>query len=73
VPLLEIRCEVAGRIARVAVEVGAAVRAEDTLLVIESMKMEIPVPAPVAGVVEAILVGEGDEVAEGQHAATLRP
>jgi biotin carboxyl carrier protein len=36
------------------------------------MKMEIPVPAPSAGVLEALHVAEGDQVEEGQHVATVR-
>ena len=35
-------------------------------------EMEIPVPAPAAGVLEALHVAEGDAVEEGQHVATLR-
>jgi biotin carboxyl carrier protein len=34
--------------------------------------MEIPVPAPAAGVLDALHVAEGDAVEEGQHVATLR-
>ncbi len=68
----EIRCEVAGKVARIEAQVGAQVAAEDTLLLIECMKMEIPVPAPAAGVLEALHVAEGDAVEEGQHVATLR-
>jgi acetyl-CoA carboxylase biotin carboxyl carrier protein len=68
----EIRCEVAGKVARIEAQPGAQVAAEDTLLLIECMKMEIPVPAPAAGVLEALHVAEGDAVEEGQHVATLR-
>lgn len=68
----EIRCEVAGKVARIEAHAGAQVAAEDTLLLIECMKMEIPVPAPAAGVLEALHVAEGDAVEEGQHVATLR-
>jgi biotin carboxyl carrier protein len=67
-----IRCEVAGKVVRIEAQAGARVAAEDTLLLIECMKMEIPVPAPAAGVLEALLVAEGDAVEEGQHVATLR-
>lgn len=68
----EIRCEVAGKVVRVEARAGARLAAEDTVLLVECMKMEIPVPAPAAGVLEALLVAEGDPVAEGQHVATLR-
>jgi biotin carboxyl carrier protein len=68
----EIRCEVAGRVIRIEARAGARVAADDTLLLVECMKMEIPVPAPAAGVLETLLVAEGDAVAEGQHVATVR-
>lgn len=68
----EIRCEVAGKVVRLEAQAGARVAAEDTLLFIECMKMEIPVPAPAAGLLEALHVAEGDQVEEGQHVATVR-
>jgi len=68
----EIRCEIAGKVARIEAQAGATVAADDTLLLIECMKMEIPVPAPAAGVLEALHVAVGDAVDEGQHVATLR-
>jgi biotin carboxyl carrier protein len=69
---VEIRCEVAGKVARIVAPAGARVDADDTVLLIECLKMEIPVPAPAAGVLEALHVAEGDAVEEGQHVATLR-
>lgn len=68
----EIRCEVAGKVARIEARAGARVAADDTLILIECMKMEIPVPAPAAGVLEALHVAEGEQVEEGQHVATVR-
>jgi len=68
----EIRCEVAGKVVRIEAQAGAQLAAEDTVILVECMKMEIPVPAPAAGVLEAILVAEGQQVEEGQHVATLR-
>jgi biotin carboxyl carrier protein len=44
----------------------------DTLIILEAMKMEIPVPAPRAGTVQTILVAEGQQVAEGQPLAVLQ-
>ena len=67
----KLQCEVAGKIIRIEVLTGARVEADDPILIVESMKMEIPLIAPVAGTVSGIHVAEGDEVAEGQHAATL--
>jgi biotin carboxyl carrier protein len=51
---------------------GAAVKAGDTLIILEAMKMEIPVAAPRAGTVQTILVREGEQVAEGQMLAILQ-
>ena len=44
----------------------------DNLIILESMKMEIPVTAPRAGAVKTILVAEGEQVAEGQPLAVLQ-
>jgi biotin carboxyl carrier protein len=67
----KLQCEVAGKIIRIEAPAGARVAADDPILIVESMKMEIPLVAPVAGTVSGIHVAEGDEVAEGQHAVTL--
>ena len=50
--------------ARVVAAPGTAVRTGDVVLILESMKMEIPVEAPIDGVVAEILVAEGDQVSE---------
>jgi acetyl-CoA carboxylase biotin carboxyl carrier protein len=55
-----------GRVVAISVKPGDQVTAGDPLLMIESMKMEIPVEAEAAGVVSQILLNEGDEVTEGQ-------
>ena len=67
----KLECEVAGKIMRIEAPAGARVEADDPILIVESMKMEIPLCAPVAGTVSGIHVAEGENVAEGQHAATL--
>ncbi|MGH8687485.1 MAG: acetyl-CoA carboxylase biotin carboxyl carrier protein subunit [Burkholderiales bacterium] len=67
-----VHCEVAGKVVRIEAQAGSRVSADDTLIFIECMKMEIPVPAPAAGVIESLHVAEGDAVNEGQHVATLR-
>jgi pyruvate carboxylase subunit B len=51
-----------GRVVKVLVAKGDAVKAEDPVLIIEAMKMENRVPAPVAGTVAAIYAAEGDDV-----------
>lgn len=62
--LLEVRSPMVGRVVRVLVEPGAAVQAQDELLVLESMKMEIPVEAPRPGTVREVCVQVGDLVQE---------
>ena len=62
---VDIDSPVAGRVLSIARKTGDPVAAEDLILTLESMKMEIPVEAPSAGTLSEILVGEGDTVAEG--------
>lgn len=56
---------------KIEVAAGQRVGAGDTLIVLEAMKMEIPVTAPRAGVVSSILVAEKQMVAEGEALAVL--
>ena len=56
---------------KIEVAAGQQVAAGDTLIILESMKMEIPVTAPRAGRVSAILVSEKQMVAEGEPLAVL--
>ena len=58
--------EVSGSVWKVEVAVGQSVQAGDTLLIVESMKMEIPISAPASGVVTEIFVAEGEPVADDQ-------
>jgi acetyl-CoA carboxylase biotin carboxyl carrier protein len=56
---------------RVLVAQGEAVAEGDPLVILESMKMEIPVESPVAGTVAELRVGEGDVVQEGDLIALV--
>jgi acetyl-CoA carboxylase biotin carboxyl carrier protein len=67
----EVKAELVGNLWKIVVEVGQAVDEDDTLMILESMKMEIPVPSPISGTVTAILVAEGDVVQEGQTVAIV--
>jgi biotin carboxyl carrier protein len=61
----ELVAEMVANVLRVEVEEGAPVAVGDTVVLLESMKMEIPVIAEVAGVVSAVKVHPGDVVQEG--------
>lgn len=62
----EVLAEVGGSIWKIEVTVGQTVAEGDTLLIVESMKMEIPLSSPVAGTVLEIRVAETDMVEEDQ-------
>lgn len=58
--------EIMGTVWKIEMAVGDKVDEDDQILILESMKMEIPVLAPAAGTIAEILVGEGDPVSEDQ-------
>ncbi len=68
---IEIRSEITGTVWKVTTKPGDKVASGDTLLIIESMKMEIPVIAEDGGTVIEIRVREEDPVAEGQVIAVF--
>ena len=68
---IRVRSEIAGSVWKIEVAIGDAVAADDPLVILESMKMEIPLLAPQAGVVREILVVEGEPIAEGDIAIIL--
>jgi biotin carboxyl carrier protein len=68
---IEIKSEITGTVWQLKSKPGDKVEAGDTLIVIESMKMEIPVITEDDGVVKEILVQPKDPVAEGQVVAVL--
>ena len=65
-PIVNIESEVTGTIWKVEVRAGQSVSEDETLLIVESMKMEIPVTAPAAGRVAEVKVTEGDAVTDQQ-------
>lgn len=66
-----VKSEITGKVWKVLCSIGTTVDEEEPILIIESMKMEIPVLAPSAGKVTALNVAEGDDVSEGQEVAIL--
>jgi acetyl-CoA carboxylase biotin carboxyl carrier protein len=61
----EVEAQITGSIWKIETSVGNEVEEDDVLIIIESMKMEIPVEAPAAGTVREIRVQEGQAVEEG--------
>ena len=67
----EVLSEVTGKVWKIEAAVGETVQADAPVLIVESMKMEIPVLSPDAGRLVEIRVAEGDAVEEGQVVAVL--
>jgi biotin carboxyl carrier protein len=66
-----VKSEIAGKVWKIESKVGDQIDEEGQIMILESMKMEIPVLAPRGGLLKEIHVAEGDSVAEGQAVATL--
>lgn len=67
----EAKSEVTGAVWKIVTSVGQTLAPGDTLMIVESMKMEIPVIAEEGGTIKAFLIDEGESVAEGQAVAVL--
>ena len=67
----EVASELVANVLAVEVEVGQRVAEGDSLVLLESMKMEIPVLAETAGTVQELRVNEGDVVQEGDVIAVI--
>ena len=68
---MDVRAELVGTVWKVLVKRGDRVAADQELIILESMKMEIPVVAPRAGVVHDVKVKETEVVAENQVLVVL--
>ncbi|WP_218004374.1 biotin/lipoyl-binding carrier protein [Microtetraspora niveoalba] len=69
--MAEVRAEMVANVWKIVVGEGDTVNEGDTLVILESMKMEIPVVAEDAGVVAQIKVAEGDVIQEGDLIAVI--
>ena len=67
----EVAAEIAGNVWKIEAAVGAEIEEEDVILILESMKMEIPVEAPCAGRLSEVRVQEGDSIEEGAILAVI--
>ncbi len=67
----EVESEVTGNVWKILLEVGAAVSEGDVIMILESMKMEIPVEAPADGTLAELCVAQEDQVEEDQLLAVV--
>jgi acetyl-CoA carboxylase biotin carboxyl carrier protein len=67
----DVEAHITGTVWKIEVAVGDTVEEGDTVAILESMKMEMPVEAEDAGTVKAILVEEGQAVSEGDALVVL--
>jgi biotin carboxyl carrier protein len=68
---ITLKSDVTGRVWQLLKSVGDSVAQDETVMVVEAMKMEIQIVAETAGRIKTLLVAEGDEVIEDQPLATL--
>jgi acetyl-CoA carboxylase biotin carboxyl carrier protein len=71
VAIYNVKSEVTGAVWKIVATVGQKLEPGDTVMIVESMKMEIPVIAEDGGTVKEVLVAEGNPVTEGQPVAAL--
>ena len=69
--IIEIKTDITGSVWKVLKRVGDAVEEDEPILILESMKMEIPVSAAERGTVKEVLVKEGDIAPEGSVVARV--
>ena len=68
---MHVKSEIAGSVWKIIAAEGVNLAADDVIVILESMKMEIPVTAPKAGTLSKLHVAEGDMIGEDQLIATL--
>ncbi len=69
--IIDIKTEITGNVWKIFKSVGDKVEEDEPILILESMKMEIPVASPEDGVLTEILTKEGDTVTEGSVVARV--
>jgi biotin carboxyl carrier protein len=67
-----VKCGTAGKVWKVVAKEGDELASGDQIVILEAMKMEIPVVAPEDGVLDSIVVSEGEAVESGQVMAYMR-
>ncbi|HZQ00953.1 MAG TPA: biotin/lipoyl-binding carrier protein [Reyranella sp.] len=69
--VVNVKSEIAGNVWKIKSKPGDRIEVEGEIMILESMKMEIPVLSPKAGTIKEIKVSEGEAIAEGQLVAVL--
>ena len=67
----DVEAQITGNVWKIEKAVGDALEEEDVIMILESMKMEIPVEAPCGGTLSEIRVTEGDNIEEGAVLAVI--
>jgi acetyl-CoA carboxylase biotin carboxyl carrier protein len=67
----EVKAHITGTVWKIEAAAGAKVSEGDTVIILESMKMEMPVEAPVGGTVREVKIKEGEPVDEGKVLAII--
>lgn len=71
VTIINVKTEITGNVWKIVAQIGQTLDEDDPIMILESMKMEIPVAAPEAGTLIEILAQEGDIVSEGTVVARI--
>lgn len=69
--VMKVVTDVAGNVWKIVAKVGDSLEEDDTIVIMESMKMEIPVTAPRDGTLKELLVEEGEAIPEGATVAII--
>ena len=71
--MTEVKAEITANVWQVPAEVGQTVAEGDELVILESMKMEIPVTAPCDGTISELRIAPEDQVSEGDVLLVINP
>ena len=69
--VVNVKSEIAGNVWKIQTKPGDRIDVDGEIMILESMKMEIPVLSPRSGTIKEIKVSEGDAIGEGQLVAIL--
>ena len=68
---MDIKAHITGTVWKIEAQIGDELEEDEVVMILESMKMEMPIEAPADGTLTEILVAEGDAVQEGQVVARM--